>query len=116
MKNLITLILLIFAINGFAQTDNLKLTEQYLEFKAVLRGPYADKEGYNILVITGERYLSNDSVIRKNIMEKLQTFSEIEDVFEFMNSMGWILVSVYATSHKLLHDTYYVMKKEVKQH
>ena len=116
MKNIITLILLIFAINGFAQTDNVKQTEQYLEFKAVLRGPYADKEGYNILVIMGERYLSNDSVIRKNIMEKLQSFSEKEDVLEFMNSMGWTLVSVYATSNKYSHDIYYVMKKEAKKY
>lgn len=101
------------AMNGFAQTDNLKQTEQYFEFMAVKKGLFEKGYGYNISVNFGQRYLSNDSVNRTKTIERITTFSKIEDVLGYMNSIGWKLVTAYTTSHDHFYTFYYILKKEL---
>ena len=115
MKNLITILLIIFAINSFAQTDNLKQTEQYFEFTAVRKGLFEKGYGFTIAITFGQKYLSADSVIRNKTIEQIQSFSKLEDVLEFMNAMGWKLVTAYANSHDHYYTYFYIMKKEIQQ-
>ncbi len=95
----------------FGQADSLKQTEQYIEFKVTPKGFFDRGDGFNIDISFGQKYLSNDSVIRVKTIKKVTSFSKIEDVFEFMNAMGWKLVTAYSTSHDRYYTFYYILKR-----
>ena len=112
MKRILVILFLTSTYSLFGQTDSLKQTEQYFEFNAVQRGPNSEQEGYHILVSMGKRNLSKDLIIRKSMVETIQSFYYVEDVLEYMNTMGWTLVTAYATYPDIARSKrfYYIMK------
>lgn len=113
MKHAFTLFILISTMALFGQSDSSKQTEQYFEFIAVKKGIFEKGYGFNITVNFGQKYLSTDSLIKNAAIEKIQSFSKIEDVLEFMNSRGWKLITAYTTSHDHFYTYFYIMKKEI---
>jgi hypothetical protein len=113
MKHVFTLFILISTMELFGQSDSSKQTEQYFEFIAVKKGLFDKGYGFNISVNFGAKYLSTDSLTQTATIEKIQSFSKIEDVLEFMNGIGWKLVTAYTTSHDHFYTYFYIMKKEI---
>jgi hypothetical protein len=108
---LILFLALTFGVHG--QTDSMKPTEQYFEFTAVKKGLFEKGYGFNITISFGQKYFSTDSIIREKITNKIQSFSKIEDVLEYMNLKGWKLATAYTTSHDHYYTYFYIMKKEI---
>ena len=111
-KYALVVIFLISSISLFGQTDSVKYSEQYFEFKAVPRGLFT-KGTYYISISLGEKYLSKDSAVRAKYAKNIEYFSEVEDVLEYLNQLGWTLVSAYATSHDHFYVRYYIMKRTI---
>lgn len=99
--------------NLLAQTDSIRTTEQYFEFRAQRKGPFSTGYGYNISVNFGQKHLSKDSLDANKIVSKIESLTSTEDVLEFMNAIGWKLVTAYTTSHDHQYIYYYVMKREI---
>lgn len=114
MKKITLILLLISTIPLLGQSDSIKQSEQYFEFKAVPKGLLGLGYDYNISIIFGQNYLSEDTVIKAKSIESVQSFSKVEDVFEFMNGLGWTLVTAFATSHEHYYTYFYIMKREIK--
>ncbi len=113
MKLGLIFIALVSSIALYGQTDSSKHTEEYFEFSAERKGLFQMGYGYNISINFGQKYLSADSLIRIATIEKIQAFSKLEDVLEYMNALGWTLVTAYATSHDHFYKYYYILKKEI---
>lgn len=113
MKLGLTFIALVSSIALYGQTDSLKHGEKYFEFSAEKRGLLEKGYGYKISINFGQKYLSADSLIRIMTIDKIQSFSKKEDVLEFMNALGWTLVTAYATSHDHFYKYYYILKKTI---
>lgn len=113
MKNIFISILMVCAINGFGQSDTLRQSEYYFEFKAVKKSLFEKGYGFNISINFGQKYLSEDSVIKIETINKIESFSKIEDVLSFLNERGWKLVTAYTTSHDHFYTFYYLLKREL---
>lgn len=112
MKQIFLFFIFAMSFNLGAQTDSSQQTEYYLQFKAVPRSFSSGK--YNIYISFGQEYLSKDSIERVFKVDKVQSFKEINDALQYMNALGWKLITAFATSHEHNPTFYYVMKWEAK--
>lgn len=112
--SLVFIVLAVSATNLLGQTENLKQTEVYIEFKATPVRAFSKKDGYDIWVNFGQKYLSQDSLTTVRILSKIESCNKIDDVLQYMNTMGWKLVTAYTTSHDHYFTYYYIMKRETE--
>lgn len=110
MKYTLLIACLLSSFNLVAQKDSVQQTEIYFQFKAVKRG--FSRGRYNISIDFGQKHLDSNSTIREQIRKKIESFTEIEDVLEYLNSIGRKLGTVYTTSHDHFFTFYYLMKRE----
>lgn len=113
MKKITFILLRISTIPMLGQSDSLKQSEQYFEFKAVQKGLFELGYGYNVSIVFGQKYLSEDTLVRAKSIENIQSFSKVEDIFEFMNTLGWTLATAFTTSNDRYYTYFYIMKKEI---
>ncbi len=110
MKYSIFIGFLLMSLKLTSQSNGNAQTEIYFQFKAVKRS--FSTGSFNITVDFGQKYFAKDSVEGEKIKSKAESFTEISDVLEYMNSMGWILVTAFTTSHDHFFTYYYIMKQD----